>query len=271
MEVLIHSWADVWVEDFDDRYKLQQKALFFIPQARELAIEHGINNAGLASLATFMKGEGSSELAGIAVIRSVLGCKQPVSYDSALRFIRLMNHKLPHGRKLTSQQIVACVFRLRDTEIIDALQVTHEMIAAECKLSLQVVRAAMKRMRITYRDAHDIWTYLSSVAANISKTAHLPESVTSVLTGDQTSFIVSDSSDNYTLAIEKAGPSTPRHSKKGGFSPEQTADYVYSRPNLRFAPTTGHPWAIAKIDDTVKVQTEATTAAKDEGEADVKK
>lgn len=242
------AWADVWVDDLDERLKLQSKALFFIPSARQLAIDFNQNAAGLASIANVHnKDRSRPPLAGIAVIRSVLGCKQPVTYESAVRFINLLNPQLPPDRRLGTSDILACVFRLRDTEIVAELGTSAEEIAAACKLSPLVVKSALKRLRITYVDAYEIWAHLSSLAKMRSESDSLPLTISSVLNGDERSFIVTDASDNYTLAIEKVGSSLPRHSKKASASADANAEYVYNRNNLRFAPRSGHHWAIELV------------------------
>lgn len=231
MTTVTRHWADVFVDDVDDKVRLQQKALFFMPSVLTICDKHHITVSGLASTSVSQQRHGNPlPMAGRAVIQSVFQCKQPVAYDSMVRFINLVNFELRDRDQISLDHVIACVFRLRDTEIIRELGVSEQQIQQNCKLSAGVVGSAIKRMRISYNDADLIRSYLLSVK---SDKKYSTATVDQVLTRRQEDFIRTDSRDDLPIAIMKLG-------KKS----DEKAEYVYNRYNLTVAPRSGHPWAI---------------------------
>jgi hypothetical protein len=227
--------------DLDDRLRLERAALFFIPSALEICNSHQLSVSKLTGRATTARRDNPAlQLAGRQVIGTVFKCKQPIVYDSALRFIRLVNLDLPEDKWLKHSDIVACVFRLKEPEIIAELGIKPQDLASECKLRKEVVDAALKGMRITYSDAYAIWVFLMRVTTGRPE---LPPTLRDVLTGDQRDFISADLNTRY-LAVEKIGKTLPKHSKKSAVDESDNAEYVYNRANLKRAPLSHHPWAL---------------------------
>ena len=182
-------------------------------------------------------------LAGRAVIGIVLGCRQPVVYDSALRFIRLANLDLPREAWLDTPDIVACAFRLSEPEALLELGFKAADLAKACNLRRGVVEAAFKQLRITYVDAYAIWAEARRVT---KERGEIPAVVSEVLTDDIADFVRTDTRGSIAVAVDKIGKAVPRHSKRAGPDEVDNAEYVYSRSNLRTAPPSGHPWALGQ-------------------------
>ncbi len=241
---LTREWADVSLVDLDldDRLRLESRALFFIPNALQICSEHKLSVSKMTSRATTARRDRPHlQLAGRQVIGTIFKCKQPVVYDSALRFIALANLDLPPDKWLLTKDIVACAFRIRDPEIIGELGVKPQDLATACGLRREVVDSALKRMRLTYADAHAIWVHLMRV---VKGQLDLSPAVAEVLTGDERDFIRTDPNGRYPIAVERAGKIVPRHSKKALPDDTEDVEYVYNRANLRFAPVSHHPWAL---------------------------
>lgn len=229
MAIVTRHWADVHLDNVDDRVRLQPKALFFAPRALEISDRHKVTTAALASTSGSQKRHGNKvPFAGKAVIQNVLAC-QPVSHDSMSNFINLVNFELG-ANTMTFDDVVACVFRLRAPGLSAAMGVSVRDIQSNCRLTAGVVQSALAGMRITYNDARAIWAYLMSVK---SATSSLLEDVHLFLTQDQRDFIGTDAPDSAPIAIHRIGT---RNSDR--------AEYVYNRYNLSFAPRAGHPWAL---------------------------
>jgi cation transport regulator ChaB len=232
----------VYVDDIDERARLERSALFFIPAAFELCRRNNLSVSKLTSRSTIEKKDRPHLfLAGRAVIGTVMGCKQPVVYESAVRFINLANLDLPEDERLQRSDIVACAFRLSDPELVADLGLTSQGVATACGLRKEVVEGALKQMRIPYTDAHAIWAHLSDI---VKTRADLPEGVKDVITNRQQDFIRTDANGSYSFAVERIGRPVPRHSKKAEANAVDVAEYVYNRANLHPAPVSGHPWAI---------------------------
>ncbi len=241
------QWADVFVEDEDCRHFLEGKALFYIPAANSVAQLNNQNIALLTARSTTAKADGNPNLPGRQVIAKVIKCEEPVSYESALNFLTLINLTVTNGPKLTTADMVACVFRLRDAHLLKALPLDAESIARGCGLRPVLVKEAIDekdRTRITYHDAERIWSFLCDyIKKNKPKAADdasWPPEILHLLNGDPLNFIIADMSKRYPVEVAKIGRISPD-------DPEQT--YIYSRSLLIKAPRDRHPWAIGPETD----------------------
>lgn len=236
------QWADVYVDDIDERSRLERSALFFVPSAFELCKNHRLSISKLNSRATITKKDQPHlQVAGRSVIETVIHCKQPVVYESAIRFIQLANLDLPKDKLLQTSDIVACVFRLKDPQVIEALGLDAPALALGSGVTLKVVESSLNRLRICYVDAKAIWAFLMGQAADRKG---LTKEVREILTGNQEDLIRTEVKGTYPIAIGRTGVVIPRHSKKGEASDVDNAEYVYNRSNLHPAPPSGHPWTI---------------------------
>lgn len=221
------EWADVFVPHLpNERSSLESKALFYVPRAYELLVTvHKLNKSQLSATSTENKGIGLP-LAGRSAIGKVLEDK-PVVYESAIGFINVANLKLRalgDSAELSTRDIVACVFRLRDApDLLQALSVTSADIAAACGIRLNVVEAALARYRIAYADAHAIWSYLKAQKCDKKITGRAVETLTSRIDD----FIMTEVRPTHLVAVKLVNDG-----------------YVYGVSNLRPAPPSGHPWAI---------------------------
>lgn len=220
----VRRWADVFVPSPSERVALQRRALFFVPVGVERCADLSIRAAALNEAAVAFRGPGP--VAGRTAISKILGYK-PVNYESALGFIKLANHVIEdrRGAALVAEDIVACVFRLKDaTETAASLGLRPQDIAEACKLSLPVVQAALSRYRIQLVDALAIWSFFAeefkergNQNAKVDELPAAPES-----------FILTDARKGLPIAVRQLNED----------------QFVYSWDNLRPAPRGGHFWAV---------------------------
>lgn len=226
-------WADVFVANPDHQTRLEKKALFFIPSALKLCNAHGLNPSNLAAEASAQRRKGNHHVAGKLAIKDVIDCR-PVTYVSVLRFINLVNLTLGGKDSLSTSDIVACVFRLRDIDMVAALNLSPAAIAKGCGISEEIVQAALDRYRIAYHEAHAIWSFISKVVKSGSD--EVQAAVKLVITDEERTFIITDPHKIHPMAIKLSGVRQP--------DDDDRPTYVYGRDDLKTAPKQGHYWAI---------------------------
>ncbi|MER8606604.1 hypothetical protein NKI54_15715 [Mesorhizobium sp. M0663] len=212
------DWADVYINGLDERLSLQRLALFYIPSALKLMSDNGITKSSLATFSMNIKGKPS---AGRQAIAKVAECK-PVVYDSAVGFVSAFNmycERESKSAQLASLDIVACVFRLEGLDArLKALNVTVEALCSETKISAAVLASAINGFRVQLADALTVLNILNKLAE--ARTPPVPPLTIS-------DFIVISPKLNR-MSISKVSDET----------------YVYSRYDLKNAPSDGHPWTI---------------------------
>jgi len=218
----MREWADVFLPG-PDRRLLERRSLFFIPAALKRCEEAGLTNVYLGSLAA--TAPIPEPKAGRVAINKVL-LLRPVSYESALGFLNVVNHALRQrgARPLERADIVACVFRLKDpSEILAELGLTVAEVAVRCQIPLRVVQAAFGRFRLQFRDAELIWHFLLFAKWFSGKNGPKTEAA---LTGSAPDFIKCDARQ----------PTLVKELDQG--------EFVYGWDNLAAAPRSGHYWAL---------------------------
>lgn len=227
----MREFADVYVEDFDDRRRLQQRgALFFIPTARPRCEDKKLTIARLVST-TVVEREKNYGFAGKQVIQTVFGCRQPVSWESAVGFIRLANFVLNGRDRFTTEDMVACVFRLTQPDTAAKLGISASEIARMIGSPEVVVESALEGYRVSFHDAASIIAALEAKEGGkdfVPVDQKLPKNLDVLIAAD---------------SDEEGGPLAVKRLK--GVGTKGRPIYVYSRgPLLKPTPKTGHPWAI---------------------------
>ena len=223
------NWADVYVGDATHKPALEAKALFFLAIAPQRCVDAHVSAASLALAYSNLRTEhGPEGLAGKSIHTKVLGGK-PVSYESAVGFINVSRGLLTKGGQppLETSDIVACVFRLKDPDILAAaLGTSLEEIADHCHMRRRVVDAALTRYRLPLVFALSIWGFFRDLQA-LGRGASNPL-VATRLTEDPRDFIKTDNRAPFAI------------------KPFDDDEYVYSIADLRPAPRVGHPWALER-------------------------
>jgi hypothetical protein len=220
----VRQWADVYVPAPDARVQLEKKALFFIPSAVERCDARDLTVAQLGSISSTASIRGPR--AGRNAI-SKLFRFHPVTYDSAIGFINVANIALGGAAPaFTTSDIIACVFRLRHPmDLLNALRLTPEQVAAEAGLSRDVGIAAVQRYRIQLNDALAIWQFLKTRSRDEGSP---PRVVSDAITDDAHDFITADVRAGLPMAVKALND----------------FEYVYRWDNLKPAPPSGHYWAL---------------------------
>ena len=228
------EWSDVRIPELHvtERAVLEGHALFFLPLAASVCSDEDLNvNRLNATSMTEKAMDRDANLAGRSVIRKVMRI-EPVTYQSALGFINAANIALRNKGvdvTLTTRNIIACVFRLKDgPEIINEFGITDDDISVGCGVKASIVRSAIEKYRIQYADAHKIWLYLRGLKR---KNKSFKMDVDSLINDDERAFIKTDDRHAARMAIKQVG--------------EEGEDrYVYRYSDLQYAPLTGHYWSL---------------------------
>lgn len=218
------EWADVYVDDLDNRVPLQNSAVFFIPSALGLLESNQINTSRLCSESEFIRnnsGRGNSgqRLCGRSAITKVMKCL-PVVYKSASGFIEVANTLLKSrdsSAALSKGDIVACVFKIHGlAEVVRDKKTSVDDIARASGVHEDIIQSLLRNCRVQYVDAQKILSALRTI------------------------FSGKPDSDRFKISTEIA-KSIDRVAV-GSF--RNSDDYVYKRQMLAPAPTNGHAWSI---------------------------
>ena len=231
----VRDWADVFVKKDRARDEIERAALFFVPKFYDVAEQRGLTVNLLSGAAGSLKKKFKNlEIAGRAALTIIHHGEQAASYKAAVGSINVINDLVEQNARLSSRDIVACVFRLRDgPQIAEAVGSDFSDFVAETGLSVEIVRAALTRHRITYADAHIIWS------AAWKRCQKSPDrfSEAKYLTDDESHLIVVDNRTDY--------PRRLYHLSYDDTDTRTTEQrWIYNRNNVRAAPLNGHKWAL---------------------------
>lgn len=227
----MREWADVFIPALDERIQLAKKALFFIPRALERCATNELTVAHLDSISRTAAFEGPR--AGRNAIAKVFRV-QPVSYESARGFLAVANLALREigAAELTTRDIIACVFRLRDPqEVLIALKMPWAEMASAAGRSRELAQAAVSKYRLQLVDALAFWRV---VRAHVQENGSQSAFVNEIITDDPRDFIKTDVRAGLPIAVRRL----------------DDFEYVYRWDNLQYAPLSGHFWALESDEET---------------------